>query len=70
MLNHSCIPNVALCFSFGTEHNVPVLTFRALRNISAGEELCYSYVDLYQTTAQRRHMLQAAYHFTCGCVRC
>jgi len=43
---------------------------RAIRDISAGEELCISYIDLYQTRKASQQELQATKHFTCTCSRC
>lgn len=69
MMNHSCDPNSF--HSFCLRPNAPpVLTMRALKHISSGEELCYSYVPLYQSTAMRQAQLASAYSFTCSCLRC
>jgi hypothetical protein len=43
---------------------------RAIRDIPKGEELCYSYVNLYQSTETRREQLHKAYSFHCICQRC
>ena len=69
MMNHSCTPNCAHYFEIRQfEH--PRLIMVALEDISAGAELCYSYVPLYQSTANRRLQLQRAYGFLCQCDRC
>lgn len=69
MMNHSCVPNCA--HSYVMKPNAPpVLVMRAIRDIAEGEELCYSYVPLYQSTASRRAQLSAAYSFVCNCMRC
>ena len=75
LMNHSCDPNCVHHFSIETEHpkalhSPPKLVMRALRDIVAGEELTYSYVDLYQSTKSRRKQLSQAYFFNCDCVRC
>lgn len=44
--------------------------YRALHDISAGEELCHSYIDLCQSTNQRRTELENNYGFLCTCQRC
>lgn len=69
MMNHSCDPNCIHAFCIKEGHR-PVLTMRALRTISRGEELCYNYVPLYQSTAMRQSQLFAAYSFVCSCRRC
>lgn len=69
MLNHSCAPNCYHSFRV-RQGEQPVLIMRALRDISAGEELCYNYVPLYQSTAMRQTQLLSAYSFMCSCERC
>ena len=69
MMNHSCIPNCAHTFSV-SQFSPVRLEMRAIRDITAGEELCYSYVPLYQSTEKRRAQLSAAYSFICCCERC
>lgn len=73
MLNHSCQPNCIKYFDFcASEEQVrpPRLVIRPMRTIAEGEELVYSYVPLYQSTAVRRDQLQHSYGFTCACSRC
>jgi hypothetical protein len=43
---------------------------QAISDIAEGEELCYSYVPLYQSTIRRREQLRSAYSFECDCPRC
>jgi SET and MYND domain-containing protein len=72
-LNHSCVPNCVYVSSFkrnSSDTNQPVLEFRAIRDISPGEEICYSYVDLYQDRKTRNEQLSKAYLFKCACKRC
>lgn len=75
LMNHSCNPNCVHHFSLSTAipntaRSTPKLVMRALKDIKAGEELTYSYVDLYQSTASRRQQLRHAYFFHCECQRC
>jgi len=43
---------------------------RALRDIEAGEELCISYANLYQTQEERKPDLLSRYGFECFCEAC
>lgn len=69
MLNHSCEPNCSHSFVLSDNIN-PSLVMRCLRDIESGEELCYSYVHLYQSTAARQQQLLSTYCFQCDCKRC
>ena len=69
MLNHSCQPSCQHYFISG-DGSPPRLVLLALRDIEPGEELCYSYVPLYQSRRARQDQLHAAYGFTCACERC
>jgi len=69
MMNHSCSPNCSHYFEI-RQCQPPRLIMVALQDIMAGEELTYSYVPLYQSTAKRREQLQKAYGFVCQCERC
>ena len=69
MMNHSCNPNCAHYFQL-TQNNSPKLIMKAIDYIAEGDELCYSYVNLYQSTLERRHQLFNAYSFICDCSRC
>ncbi|KAJ3000255.1 hypothetical protein NUW54_g6809 [Trametes sanguinea] len=46
------------------------MTFRALRDIAEGEELCMNYVDVLGTRAQRMEELRTAFGFECACEAC
>ena len=70
MLNHSCQPNCTKYFESSPSMGPPRLVIRTLRAVAAGEELLYSYVPLYQSTASRRKALQHSYGFICSCERC
>eukprot|EP00931_Biecheleriopsis_adriatica_P009295 TRINITY_DN110370_c0_g1_i1.p1 TRINITY_DN110370_c0_g1~~TRINITY_DN110370_c0_g1_i1.p1 ORF type:complete len:376 (+),score=54.55 TRINITY_DN110370_c0_g1_i1:142-1269(+) len=63
--NHSCDPNVA--FTFNDANDLVVF---AIKDVLAGEELCISYVDVYQSHFQRGSKLHARYGFTCRCSVC
>jgi hypothetical protein len=69
MMNHSCRPNCIKLFLI-QPNCPPKLIMRAIRDIDKGEELCYSYVNLYQSTECRREQLTKAYSFHCICQRC
>lgn len=69
MINHSCVPNCAHYFVF-ENGRTPRLVMRAVKDVSIGEEICYSYVPLYQSTSARQQQLQGAYSFACSCTRC
>eukprot|EP00596_Hydrurales_sp_CCMP1899_P005157 CAMPEP_0119050410 /NCGR_PEP_ID=MMETSP1177-20130426/69792_1 /TAXON_ID=2985 /ORGANISM="Ochromonas sp, Strain CCMP1899" /LENGTH=705 /DNA_ID=CAMNT_0007028775 /DNA_START=178 /DNA_END=2298 /DNA_ORIENTATION=- len=69
MMNHSCRPNCIKLFLI-QPYCPPKLIMRAIRDIDKGEELCYSYVNLYQSTETRREQLTKAYSFHCICQRC
>lgn len=65
-LNHSCKPNVFCAFN----DNLSAHTVHALRDISAGEELCTSYIPgSYQMRAERRASLEK-WGFVCACSAC
>lgn len=48
----------------------PRMELRALRKISKGEELTFSYVDLLNLSAERQKQLKERFHFDCSCERC
>eukprot|EP00434_Breviolum_minutum_P016433 symbB.v1.2.014486.t1/scaffold1057.1/size140642/6 len=62
--NHSCLPNVQGTWADGHAE------WRALREISPGEELCFSYVDPYQTDEERQATLELLFKFKCKCPVC
>eukprot|EP01006_Ploeotia_vitrea_P037741 TRINITY_DN66166_c3_g3_i1.p1 TRINITY_DN66166_c3_g3~~TRINITY_DN66166_c3_g3_i1.p1 ORF type:complete len:633 (+),score=300.19 TRINITY_DN66166_c3_g3_i1:54-1901(+) len=64
LFNSSCFPNCVFV-SEGAK-----LVFRIIRPVQAGEELCASYIGLYQNRNQRRHELKTTKRFTCMCRRC
>ncbi|KAI0676226.1 hypothetical protein C8Q78DRAFT_960507 [Trametes maxima] len=65
-LNHSCRPNIARAWDEGAQQ----MTFRTLRDVAEGEELCLNYVDVLGTRAQRAEELQNDFGFECACEAC
>ncbi|CAN0399479.1 unnamed protein product [Ascophyllum nodosum] len=63
MINHSCKPNCTFFFHDGK------MEVRALEGIKAGTELNVHYIDLLQSTPDRRRELLASKHFVCACSR-
>lgn len=64
LLNHSCWPNVTHSSRNG------IMSVYATRSISAGEEVCDSFINIYQNGVARRRQLKEAYAFDCRCDRC
>jgi hypothetical protein len=69
MINHSCVPNCTHYFEFSSGTK-PKMIIRAITDIASGDEVVYSYVPLYQTTANRQKQLYTAYGFHCSCAKC
>ncbi|KAI9905711.1 hypothetical protein PsorP6_013790 [Peronosclerospora sorghi] len=65
LINHSCQPNCI--YSNGGDSLMEV---RALRDITEGEELTLSYIDIDMEREERRKLLRATKHFDCHCKRC
>ena len=66
-INHSCEPNTVHSFDekFGT------INFYAIKDIKQGEEITYTYIDLYQSKAKRAEVLYSKYFIeNCVCKRC
>jgi len=64
MFNHSCEPNcVFVC-------NGRELSIRTVRAVAAGEQLSYTYTQLYQPSASRQQELLDSRFFNCRCARC
>eukprot|EP00898_Chlorokybus_atmophyticus_P009280 jgi/Chlat1/982/Chrsp108S01406 len=68
--NHACIPNTAVLTTPGSLR----LSFRTLRVIEEGEEVCISYIageedKLFDRDA-RRSTLKENWLFDCGCILC
>ncbi|EGD80817.1 hypothetical protein PTSG_01403 [Salpingoeca rosetta] len=71
--NHSCRPNACQYIdpnSTRARLNSPSIVLRAVSDIAEGEEVCISYIELMDTTPERREALQELYYFTCQCPRC
>ncbi|KAL7873587.1 hypothetical protein AOLI_G00126580 [Acnodon oligacanthus] len=64
LMNHSCSPNVIVTYK-GT-----VAEVRAVQEISPGEEIFNSYIDLLYPTEDRNERLRDSYFFTCDCKEC
>ncbi|KAL1258285.1 hypothetical protein QQF64_011529 [Cirrhinus molitorella] len=64
LMNHSCSPNVIVTYK-GT-----VAEVRAVQDISPGEEIFNSYIDLLYPTEDRIERLRDSYFFTCDCKEC
>ncbi|ELW55465.1 N-lysine methyltransferase SMYD2 [Tupaia chinensis] len=64
LMNHSCCPNVIVTYR-GTLAEV-----RAVHEISPGEEVFTSYIDLLYPTEDRNDRLRDSYFFTCECHEC
>ncbi|KAJ7716517.1 hypothetical protein B0H16DRAFT_1613491 [Mycena metata] len=64
-LNHSCSPNTQPLFDKAS------LSYRlfAVRDIAAGEELTYQYIDVDKPAAERNEELKP-YDFVCTCTAC
>jgi hypothetical protein len=69
MMNHSCAPNSSHYFECGNKR-LPKIIIRATCDIEEGEEICYPYVPLFDSTASRRESLLNSYGFVCSCSRC
>lgn len=67
-MNHSCSANA--CHSLDGTREDPTLVVRAVRDISVGEEICISYLEVYQPRVSRQEELWEMYLFRCGCARC
>eukprot|EP00808_Paulinella_micropora_P010705 g71792.t1 len=64
LANHSCEPNIVISNSGG------IAQARVIREIQAGQEISQSYIDLYESRAERQKNLKATKFFTCRCRRC
>ncbi|KAJ8410231.1 hypothetical protein AAFF_G00202120 [Aldrovandia affinis] len=64
LMNHSCCPNVIVTYK-GI-----VAEVRAVQEISSGDEVLTSYIDLLYPTEDRNERLRDSYFFTCDCKEC
>ena len=65
LLSHSCLPNTAV-----TSSPAKQISFVAVRDIKAGEELSWNYSNILFCRHQRQEHLQSSWLFECGCERC
>ena len=66
LINHSCDPNTVIYYEPITSHQV----FRCVRPIKEGDEITHAYVDVLNTTKERRSQLMKDYCFRCECSLC
>lgn len=64
--NSSCTPNVSRFWDL--KHNM--MTFRTLRDVLEGEELCINYGDILATKEDRMRELMLERGFECRCAAC
>ncbi|XP_051510792.1 N-lysine methyltransferase SMYD2-B [Myxocyprinus asiaticus] len=64
LMNHSCCPNVIVTYR-GINAEV-----RAVQDISPGQEIYTSYIDLLYPTEDRIERLRNVYYFNCNCKEC
>ncbi|XP_077075736.1 N-lysine methyltransferase SMYD2-B [Siphateles boraxobius] len=64
LMNHSCCPNVIITYR-GVNAEV-----RAVQEISPGQEIYTSYIDLLYPTEDRIEKLRDVYYFSCDCKEC
>eukprot|EP01054_Gregarina_sp_Poly1_P005101 Gregarina_sp_Poly_1__5100@NODE_26_length_19795_cov_50_913828_g24_i0_p3_GENE_NODE_26_length_19795_cov_50_913828_g24_i0NODE_26_length_19795_cov_50_913828_g24_i0_p3_ORF_typecomplete_len514_score51_26SET/PF00856_28/9_4e13SET/PF00856_28/2e03zfMYND/PF01753_18/8_1e09zfMYND/PF01753_18/1_7e04zfC6H2/PF15801_5/0_058zfC6H2/PF15801_5/3_1e03zfMss51/PF13824_6/0_28zfMss51/PF13824_6/1_2e04_NODE_26_length_19795_cov_50_913828_g24_i01577117312 len=64
--NHSCLPNTVPVY----DCKARIQTFKAIRQVAAGEEITHSYVDLARSTRERQVILMKDYGFKCDCKYC
>ena len=74
MMNHSCDPSAEVRSQHFVDATIDVV---ALRNISMGEEVTISYINLHKAagknatdTSRRKRDLKSRYLFDCMCHRC
>jgi SET domain len=65
LVQHSCAPTAAKVI--GSGFNVEL---RALRDLTAGEEVTISYIPLCEPLASRNAILEHHFAFKCACSRC
>lgn len=71
MINHDCLPNTARFDHFDApgDRNT-CLSFRALQDIPAGEEITHQYFPLDWSLEERQEQCQDVFGFHCNCGRC
>ncbi|KAL0237960.1 hypothetical protein GEMRC1_012434 [Eukaryota sp. GEM-RC1] len=66
LFNHSCSPNVTHRF----HRKQFVEKFFAVRDITAGDQLCTSYMDVHDTLSNRQQEIVQGFNFNCTCTFC
>lgn len=67
VINHSCVPNATATFD-GTTLRIGAIT--DIEHTDPELHVFISYLELMQTTLERRSELQSNYYFLCECKRC
>jgi hypothetical protein len=67
-INHSCEPNVRVTYINCPQRGL-LARLVVLKPIAPGEELVQSYIDQFQSLAERRKALKD-YGFACSCPKC
>jgi hypothetical protein len=82
LLNHSCAPNCVISYASGPPTPAAAGTsaavadgrhiqhIRLIADVTAGTELCHSYVEIAQPRYERRARLRHVYGFDCNCSAC
>lgn len=68
-MNHSCDPNVVVLYRTRNWGEPLAAHMVAVKDICAGEELCISYIEAWETLENRTKAL-ADYGFVCQCAKC
>ncbi|KAI9094333.1 hypothetical protein DFS34DRAFT_652019 [Phlyctochytrium arcticum] len=64
LINHSCDPNAAIIV------DGDVASLRSIKNISSGEQIFQSYIEVAEPRYVRRTELKDRYYFSCECGAC
>lgn len=73
IFNHSCNPNIIFGKSIGKspENNKSSkMNFITIRDINKGEELQNCYINIFESTKERKKKLLNQYGFNCECDKC
>ncbi|KAF8340702.1 uncharacterized protein EI90DRAFT_3036532 [Cantharellus anzutake] len=66
--NHSCSPSAVQVYTF--DEAGPIMHIKALKNLSAGEEITVTYIDPAHPYDVRKKALDSTYGFECHCRKC
>lgn len=69
MINHSCIPNAVRVYA-KTRKGEECMIVHACSNITAGSEVCWSYIPVIEPYHVRYKSLKTRHGFVCSCERC